>query len=52
VKGKCGMLYFDGHVGVRTYQDFSQDFSQVRDFGGYTEVSWSLRPFFRGFRIK
>lgn len=51
-KGKSGMLCIDGHVNDRTYADFSQDFSLVKDFDGSIGTSYANRPFFRGFRIK
>ncbi len=50
-KGKCNMQYIDGHVAGRTYRDFSQDFTLVKDFDS-SMTSYGNRPFFRGFNIK
>lgn len=52
-QGKSNMLFIDGHVMGRSYREFSQDFTHVRDFNEAvgSQAGWGNRPFFRGFNI-
>ena len=51
--GKSNMLFVDGHVQGRSYREFSNDFTQIRNFssGAGSDAGWNHRPFFRGFII-
>ncbi len=51
--GKSNMLFIDGHVTGRSYREFSNDFTQIRNFSNAAgnDAGWSNRPFFRGFII-
>ena len=48
--GRAGMLFVDGHVAGRSYMEFSNDFTQIRNFSkAGDDAGWANRPFFRGF---